>query len=259
MNDFSKPFLCLVCSDRFRRSDTLSKHIKLKHDTSKPFECSYESCNKSFAILQHLKRHKKTHEKNINIFVCSVCSEAFAKKSKLREHRKDAHNIAEFICMTDGCNKLFPSQSKLDAHKNTHKQRFMCLEPNCFVTMSNYFDFRRHKAYEHKNNQNNSNDNDVDLCQIITTTKKRKSRWDNDNTTTSSHDDNNNSINATFKCDIPGCVRSYVKMKNLKDHKRAVHNDVGARFSCTVAGCDQRYVLTFEFINEMYTFLIICL
>jgi hypothetical protein len=248
--------------------------MKLKHDTSKPFACSNESCDKKFSILQHLKRHEKTHEKDLNPFVCTICSQAFSKKLKLREHRKDQHNIAEFICMTNGCNKLFPSQSKLDAHKNTHKQRYMCLEPNCYLMMTNYNDFRRHKAFEHKQNSNNTeNDNDTNtfntnsddnFCQVINS-KKRKGRWDNHHTTTSSSslststtndddtDDSNNnntntninqnytmSTNPSFQCNVPGCVRTYVKAKYLRDHVRAVHSEVGFRFPCTEQGCEQR-------------------
>lgn len=93
-----RPFLCEVfgCGKRFRRREHLLYH-SCTHTGIKNFKCSHHECLSAFVTNAQLKRHLKVHE-NPNPYVCSVCNEAFSKKSKLREHRLQIHNIAEFLC-----------------------------------------------------------------------------------------------------------------------------------------------------------------
>lgn len=317
-----KPFCCMICNTRFTRSDTLTRHITLKHDTSKPFKCNFKACTKEFALLNHLRRHEKMHEKH-SLFSCTLCDETFSKKSKLRQHRVDKHGIAEFVCMTDGCHKLFASQIKLDSHQNSHNRNYMCADPDCLMIMTNYFDYRRHKAFAHKvpktqvdrgkrrlfitelksnavskiNNSSSSNssidnhtdphnamnddgddddeavdemfselfsDNESDtdddddnylLCRPVSSSSSSNIRSNTGSSSSSStskrqhvSDTQDNKVNnpeigkpeVIFPCTFPGCSRSYLHSKNLKDHIKAVHTQHEARFTCPIEGCDQR-------------------
>jgi len=93
-----RPFACEVfgCGKRFRRKDTLVYHSSI-HTGVKNSKCTFPNCQSAFINNSKLKLHLKVHE-NPNPYVCTLCSEAFPKKNKLREHRLQSHNIAEFLC-----------------------------------------------------------------------------------------------------------------------------------------------------------------
>jgi uncharacterized Zn-finger protein len=54
-------------------------------------------CGKSFITSSHLNRHKKTH-RDLFVHVCDLCSAKYKKKSQLRQHKLDSHELAEFLC-----------------------------------------------------------------------------------------------------------------------------------------------------------------
>ena len=114
MRFVQKPFGCSFpgCSKRFSRKDCLQLHYKT-HTGEKSYvcdilvkncgcetECHHEAesrCGKSFISSSHLNRHKKSH-RNPFVHVCPICQVKFKKKTKLRQHSLDYHNIAEFLC-----------------------------------------------------------------------------------------------------------------------------------------------------------------
>ena len=95
-----RPFVCSTCNERFRRPAHLTNHTALVHSALRPFACTFPLCLKTFSIKEHLTRHLKTHDRDPTPFHCSQCTECFAKKTKLRDHRLTVHGVAEFICMT---------------------------------------------------------------------------------------------------------------------------------------------------------------
>ena len=100
MNELEdRPYQCTVvgCWKRFRRKEHLQNH-SFTHSGIKNHKCSHQDCTSSFVTIGQLRRHMEVHNKNLNPYICTVCNEAYSKKSKLREHRLTAHNIAEFLC-----------------------------------------------------------------------------------------------------------------------------------------------------------------
>ena len=54
-------------------------------------ECSV--CKSVFSDIISLKRHKKIHNEEAEIFKCLKCEQSFRRKDKLTRHRKSVHNF----------------------------------------------------------------------------------------------------------------------------------------------------------------------
>lgn len=57
--DPSKPFVCEICSHRFRRQEHLKRHYRSLHTQEKPFQCN--ECGKKFSRSDNLSQHARTH------------------------------------------------------------------------------------------------------------------------------------------------------------------------------------------------------
>lgn len=44
--------------------------------------CDYPGCGKVYTTMSGLKKHKKSHDSNQEVFVCSLCSEQRTFKTK---------------------------------------------------------------------------------------------------------------------------------------------------------------------------------
>ncbi|KAH8193536.1 hypothetical protein TruAng_012298 [Truncatella angustata] len=58
-DDLTKPFVCELCSRRFRRQEHLKRHYRSLHIQDKAFECS--DCGKKFSRNDNLVQHIRTH------------------------------------------------------------------------------------------------------------------------------------------------------------------------------------------------------
>eukprot|EP00096_Caligus_rogercresseyi_P006209 TRINITY_DN2249_c0_g1_i1.p1 TRINITY_DN2249_c0_g1~~TRINITY_DN2249_c0_g1_i1.p1 ORF type:complete len:540 (-),score=160.88 TRINITY_DN2249_c0_g1_i1:502-2121(-) len=54
-------FACSYCSLSFAYRSTLTQHVRSAHTGEKPYKC--RPCNKAFAFLEVLKKHKKSHDR----------------------------------------------------------------------------------------------------------------------------------------------------------------------------------------------------
>lgn len=57
-----KPFLCSLCTKRFRRMEHLRRHQKT-HTHERPFKCTVVNCGRRFSRTDNLKAHMLTHTK----------------------------------------------------------------------------------------------------------------------------------------------------------------------------------------------------
>ncbi|KAL5513353.1 hypothetical protein ACEPAH_3752 [Sanghuangporus vaninii] len=132
-----RPFICLECQKTYFRETHLQAHMR-SHlpDSSRPFVCCYEGCEKKFWTSQHLRRHQDLHSGEKQ-FKCaeSGCNQSFSKHNQLRSHFASAHcptGTKTFRCEHDGCSKSFPTGQKLKAHIKTHEERrYTCSHVAC--------------------------------------------------------------------------------------------------------------------------------
>ncbi|CAN6646506.1 hypothetical protein TRVA0_021S02234 [Trichomonascus vanleenenianus] len=64
------------------------KSTTIKTDKPRPHVCT--TCTRSFARLEHLKRHERSHTKE-KPFKCDVCERCFARRDLLLRHRQKLH------------------------------------------------------------------------------------------------------------------------------------------------------------------------
>lgn len=84
---------------KYRPRITLSEAIHIQYhdfwtmttDKDKSFDCTL--CPRSFARLEHLQRHRRSHTKE-KPFQCPMCSHAFTRSDLLLRHKRLAHSAA---------------------------------------------------------------------------------------------------------------------------------------------------------------------
>jgi KRAB domain-containing zinc finger protein len=104
-------FPCLECGAVYRKPWTLRTHMKKKHNFTENepvFTC--EECDANFRDMNHLSKHKKTHEK---IFVCKKCEEVFFSRKEINDHMK-----IHLVC--DICARVCNSEYLLKRHISSH-------------------------------------------------------------------------------------------------------------------------------------------
>jgi uncharacterized Zn-finger protein len=104
-----------VCTKRFVSKCSMQHHVQRMHGDGHQFKC--DVCNKSFAILQYLKRHKVLHSEDRR-YRCDICSMSFFRLRNLKVHVSRHTNEYPYPC--DLCGKGFTYQSSLEKHKRVH-------------------------------------------------------------------------------------------------------------------------------------------
>lgn len=78
---------CTVCHLTFVNKANLSRHSLIHRDGSKRFRCKI--CFRSFRSQEELEEHEMTHT-NFK-YECDVCSEKFARKYLMENHKTIYH------------------------------------------------------------------------------------------------------------------------------------------------------------------------
>ena len=88
------------------------------HEEKKEYQC--DKCNKTFSLIQNLKRHISTiHEVTAKMFQCTLCEKSFSRKYELMMHINGAHEkIKKFQC--DVCSKGFARKDVFKDHIKIH-------------------------------------------------------------------------------------------------------------------------------------------
>jgi len=109
-----------------RSSFSNGNHVneKKEEEEKRPYKCTYDGCNKSFAKSSRLKRHSVTHNENRERFYCTKedCNRSYGTKYDLVAHQKQKHSkdSKPYKCNFGSCEATFESKKMLDRHKLEH-------------------------------------------------------------------------------------------------------------------------------------------
>ena len=113
-----KFFKCQHCEDAFISNKELVKHMKSNHEYNKNFTCNQwghsEFCGHSLSTQLTLESQVPKVKQKDNPWACESCSDTFASKEDLLEHRKVSHTIMKYKC--DQCEKQFLQMAALRKH-----------------------------------------------------------------------------------------------------------------------------------------------
>jgi len=119
-----KEHVCQYCGKICDRPSHLQRHVRM-HTGEKPFACTYDGCDKSFAHNSHLTRHERTHTGK-KPFACGDCSKGFTQKGDLTRHMCLHTGEKPYSC--GDCDKRFARKSNLTEHMRMHtgEKPFAC-------------------------------------------------------------------------------------------------------------------------------------
>ncbi|CAE6427335.1 unnamed protein product [Rhizoctonia solani] len=83
---------CSTCSKAFSKLSLLRAHERT-HSEGRPYRCEYVGCPASFARNHDLRRHEKSHERQM--FRCGGCDRLFSRRDALRRHKANDKALDE--------------------------------------------------------------------------------------------------------------------------------------------------------------------
>lgn len=109
---------CEALSKDFKQRSKLSRHL-LGHAGYRPYACSFEGCNKTFATNQAKDNHERTHTGE-RPYVCDRCGYTTTTHTQLQTHISALHEgkkphkcrFCDFSCA---------DSSNLSKHERTHQ------------------------------------------------------------------------------------------------------------------------------------------
>ncbi|CAO2650370.1 Nn.00g016620.m01.CDS01 [Neocucurbitaria sp. VM-36] len=121
---------CEAASKDFKQRSKLARHL-LGHAGYRPYACSYEGCDKTFATNQAKDNHERTHTGE-RPYVCDRCGYTTTTHTQLQTHISALHEgkkphkcrFCDFTCA---------DSSNLSKHERTHQtlRPYRCPHPNC--------------------------------------------------------------------------------------------------------------------------------
>ncbi|XP_063020863.1 zinc finger protein ZXDC [Melospiza melodia melodia] len=165
------------------------------------------------------------------------CGEAFPRKQQLRLHRLSAHGGGEdgrggaarpFGCPVPGCAWSFATAYKLRRHLHSHDKLrpFACAAPGCTKRFTTVYNLRAHsRAHEQEAAHKCEACGQRFPSAARLAAHRRRSHLEPER---------------PFRCDFPGCERTFITVSALFSHNRA-HFREQEQFSCSFPGCNKQY------------------
>jgi KRAB domain-containing zinc finger protein len=144
-----KKYVCDACNRAFTHLDYLNCHIRRKHSSIRPYNCTY--CSKSFAFHHDLNLHLTVHTNNKK-HICMICEASFTKSWSLKQHMLlHEVNPLQLQCPFCTCSFSALSKAQFTKHLAIHNEKISFICEECNIEYKTEEELKSHLEEAHQN------------------------------------------------------------------------------------------------------------
>ena len=229
-------YACHRCPQLFTKKASLQVHIKVDHHNVESNMC--QECGMMFALPSRLETHIKEMHTEGPQFSCEFCGKKFNRRKTLSNHRARLHrdkipstsrsDKIPYSLFCDQCGKGYRHPNELRIHTiRAHTTgEFPC--DGCGTVFTNPYSLRDHKREKHRGEKLPQAKKQIcQYCGMKFTSKLKRDQ----------HEKSVHLGIRDYMCDQ--CDYRTANAYKLRMHKEAIHE--GIVYKCDVPGCGRSY------------------